>query len=367
MSTELYLEAASHFILSGKTPVSDSQYCEPISGGLINSSFKLKQENGASLLLQKINKNVFKDPVKVQENYLQIWNHVNAHQLSLILPEPITCAPQQFLYKDSAGDYWRAFRFMENSMTCAVANTTEQAFTTAATFARFTASFSDFDTRWLHHTIPDFHNLSFRYQQMESALEKDVAGRKESVINYINEILQRVHYKEFYERITRSTGAYPLRVMHHDAKIANVLFSNIDNSVICAVDFDTVMPGYYFSDMGDMIRSMSCSLDEGSTDFDAIFIKKDIYNAIHSGYLSVMGSNLTNAELQHIHHPGLLMIYMQAMRFLTDHINGDIYYRINYEGQNLNRARNQIALLIKLEEMLVTDYNYVIGGASSLK
>lgn len=367
MSTELYLEAASHFAPSGQDPESGQINCTPIPGGLINSSFKIQAGQNPSLLLQKINKNVFKQPENVQSNYLQIWNHIKGNQLSLYLPEPISCAPQQYLHKDSNGDFWRAFRFIENSSSCAVANTAEQAYSTAATFANFTASFSEFDTRWLHHTIPDFHNLAFRFEQLETALKTDPVGRKESVIEYIDQILNRKHYKDFYERITRSTGAYPLRVMHHDAKIANVLFNTQDNSVICAVDFDTVMPGYYFSDMGDMIRSMACSLEEGSIDFESIYIKKDIYRAIHAGYLSVMGSKLTNAELQHIHHPGLIMIYMQAMRFLTDHINGDIYYKINYEGQNLDRAKNQLTLLIKLEEMLISDYNYDLGEPSTLK
>lgn len=361
MSKEHYLEAASRFAHSGQDPELFTINCTPIAGGLINSSFKISYGQNPPLLLQKINKNVFKQPENVQSNYLQIWNHIQGNNLPLVLPEPIQCAPQQYLYRDSENDFWRAFRFIENSNNCAVANTAEQAYSTAATFANFTASFSEFDTRWLHHTIPDFHNLAFRYEQLETALATDPVGRKTLVVEQVNEILNRKRYKLFYERITRSTGAYPLRVMHHDAKIANVLFNLQDNSVICAVDFDTVMPGYYFSDMGDMIRSMACSLEESSTDFASIHVKREIYRAIHAGYLSVMGPKLTTAELQHIHHPGLIMIYMQAMRFLTDHINGDIYYKINYEGQNLDRAKNQLTLLFKLEEMLAADYNYDLG------
>lgn len=367
ISSEHYTEAGLRFAQQALDPSLTAIVCEPVTGGLINSTFKIITQQGPALLLQKINKNVFKKPTEVQENYLHIWNHVRSQKIPLTLPEPVTCAPQQYLYKDNDGDYWRAFRFINNSQTCPIASTPDQAYSTAATFAHFTASFNDFDTRWLHYTIPDFHHLAFRYSQLTNALENDLVGRKESVTGYVEEILQRKHYKEFFERITRSAGAYRLRVMHHDAKIANVLFNKEDGKVICAVDFDTVMPGYYFSDLGDMVRSMACSLEEGSTDFDNIYIKKDIYDAILSGYMSIMNDQLTTAELQHIHHPGLIMIYMQAMRFLTDHINGDIYYKIQYEGQNLDRARNQLSLLIKLEEMLVNEYNYELTDLSPVK
>lgn len=365
--TEQYTSACKRFAQQALDASMTEIVCEPVAGGLINSSFKIITDKGPELLLQKINKNVFKKPTEVQENYLHIWNHIKSQQLPLVLPEPITCAPQQYLYIDEDGEYWRAFRFIQNSQSCSVASTPAQAFSTAATFAHFTASFFDFDTRWLHHTIPDFHNLSFRFSQLTEALEKDMAGRKTAVHEYVEELLNRKHYKDFFDRIIRSAGAYRLRVMHHDAKIANVLFDKEDGRVICAVDFDTVMPGYYFSDLGDMVRSMACSLEEGSTDFENIYIKKEIYDAILSGYLSIMKDQLTTAELQHIHHPGLIMIYMQAMRFLTDHINGDIYYKIQYEGQNLDRAKNQLHLLFKLEAMLVAEYNYELVDPAPVK
>jgi Ser/Thr protein kinase RdoA (MazF antagonist) len=145
--------------------------------------------------------------------------------------------------------------------------------------------------------------------------------------------------------------------MHHDAKIANVLFSNKTGKVICAVDFDTVMPGYFFSDLGDMIRSMVCSEDENSLHFNKIKIRKVFYEAIVSGYLMKMGKQLTDAEKKHIHYAGLLMIYMQAFRFLTDYLNGDVYYKINYPEHNFERAKNQLTLLQRLEDFLAVHYH----------
>lgn len=144
--------------------------------------------------------------------------------------------------------------------------------------------------------------------------------------------------------------------MHHDAKIANVLFSKTTGRVICPVDFDTVMPGYYFSDLGDMIRSMAGNADENYLHFEKIQIRKSYYDAIVSGYLSIMEKQLTDSEKKYIHYAGLIMIYMQAIRFITDFMRGGIYYKTEYKGQNFDRALNQLTLLKRLEELLKNAY-----------
>lgn len=146
--------------------------------------------------------------------------------------------------------------------------------------------------------------------------------------------------------------------MHHDAKISNVLFSNKTGKVVCLVDFDTVMPGYFFSDLGDMIRSMVCPEDETSTKFSNICIRKEFYEAIVTGYLDVIGKELTESEKKYIHYSGLLMIYMQSLRFLADYLNGDVYYQITYPDQNFDRAKNQLILLQRLEDFLGTNYQF---------
>jgi Ser/Thr protein kinase RdoA (MazF antagonist) len=176
----------------------------------------------------------------------------------------------------------------------------------------------------------------------------------------VEELLKRERYKHFYEQIAESPDSFPLRVMHHDAKIANVLFSKKTGKVICPVDFDTVMPGYFFSDTGDMIRSMACSQDENSNDFDNLHIRADFYKAIIEGYLGIKNQFLTKEEKKNIHYTGLLMIYMQALRYMTDFLNGDIYYRITYPDQNLDRAKNQLNLLQRLEEFLKKEYKFTV-------
>jgi hypothetical protein len=137
--------------------------------------------------------------------------------------------------------------------------------------------------------------------------------------------------------------------MHHDCKISNILFDADTHEVICPVDLDTVMPGKYFSDIGDMVRTMACTEEENSTAWELIDVKPDYYHAIINGYLEGMGNDFTAAEKQHIHQPGLLLTYMQCIRFVTDFLNNDIYYKTSYPEQNLNRALNQLILLEKLE------------------
>jgi hypothetical protein len=144
--------------------------------------------------------------------------------------------------------------------------------------------------------------------------------------------------------------------MHHDCKISNILFSLRTQQVICPVDLDTVMPGKFFSDLGDMIRTMACSEDENSIAWEKISINEAFYKAILKGYLSRSEAILTQTEKHHIHYAGLLMIFMQGIRFLTDYLRGDIYYKIQYPEQNLNRALNQFILLERLEEFLQREY-----------
>ena len=160
---------------------------------------------------------------------------------------------------------------------------------------------------------------------------------------------------DFYASI-KSNPLYPDRVMHHDCKISNILFDQSSGEVICPVDLDTLMPGKFFSDLGDMIRSMACSEQENSRNWEKINIKPAFYMAILEGYLEKTNEILTKEERNHIHYSGLIMIYMQGIRFLADYLGGDRYYKTTYEDENLNRALNQLILLERLEEFLKDAY-----------
>ena len=330
-----------------------------LSGGLINQSYKLTCEFNKDFLVQKINSTVFAKPEDVQKNYLTIWEFTEFEFKKLKLPTPKYWENNITLIKDEEGNCWRAFEFIDNAKMLQVATKAVQAKKTAIAFANFTSNFDDFNIRLLKIVIPDFHNLNVRYVQFEKALTTENYERMAKALPMIRELQSRERFKHFYDIITES-AEFPLRAMHHDAKIANILFNKDNEKVICLVDFDTVMPGYYFSDLGDIIRSMVSNEDENSTAFEKISVRKEFYSAIIEGYLSVMNEQLTAAEKKYIHYAGLLMIYMQALRFATDYLLGDVYYQTEYEEHNFNRATNQLILLQQMEIFLKAEYDFSI-------
>lgn len=329
---------------------------EIVGGGLINQTYKVQSVQQPAIILQQINKNVFTHPEEVQENYTMIWEYLKLKNNGLRLPALIPCGENTTLFVDKQEHYWRAFEFIDETRMFHIAETPEQAKATAIAFAKFTMSLAGFNVGPMNNPIPGFHDVSLRFRQYEESVNRVSSPERLAKSFPIREELnKRRGYQQFYEGL-KDSAEYPQRVMHHDAKIANVLFSNKNGEVICLVDFDTVMPGYYFSDLGDMIRSMAGSADETSTDFDKICIRKEFYEAILTGYSGIMDEQFTRFEKKYIHYAGLLMIYMQALRFLTDYLNNDQYYQITYPEQNFDRAKNQLILLQKLEEFLWKNY-----------
>ncbi len=332
---------------------------ELIGEGLINHSYKVTSKvTGKSFLLQQINQSVFTKPAMLQNNYEKLWKYIRSESIPFTMPQPKYFAGDSNLFYDSHQHCWRVFEFITGAQTYAIPENSSQAKAVARTFAGFTASFKGFDISTLQETIPNFHNLSFRFKQFQKSLHTRNYGRLLRSSALIDELKNREHYVNFYEVLTESEE-FPRRVMHHDAKISNVLFDEEIGKVICPVDFDTAMPGHYFSDLGDMIRSMACSEDENSTDLENISIRKEFYAAILEGYVEVMKGQLTASEKKYIHYSGLLIIYMQALRFLTDYLNGDVYYRAKYPEQNIDRANNQFTLLKRLEELLKVEYQFI--------
>lgn len=340
----------------------DELLVTPITAGLINNTYKITAKpSGYNFLLQQINKNVFPDPFNVQANYEAIWEYLYHDSAPQNIPYPVT-VPQPLafnddnkLFCDSKERYWRKFEFIEGAQTIFTTTSPAQAKRVAQTFACLTASFEFFDTDRLHVIIEGFHDLSLRYSQFQESLANRNYERLVKAAPLINELKKREKYTSFYEVITESEE-FEKRLMHHDAKISNILFDEETGEVICPVDLDTCMPGYFFSDLGDMIRSMAGTEDENNT--GDIGIRKDFYEAIVSGYQEILNDQLTYSEKKYIHSAGLLMIYMQSLRFLTDYLNGDIYYKCTYPEQNFDRSNNQMILLQKLELFLKENYSF---------
>lgn len=333
---------------------------EKIGHGLINHSFKISGSFGPDLFLQQINKNVFQFPEAVQNNYLKIWNFSTSKENSLYIPSPKFFNKINSIFLDKFNNYWRAFDFVEKCITISNAETPDQAKLTAIAYASFTSSFEGFDSSQLNEVIPHFHDLKFRYKQFKGVLiNAKNYDRIEKSSSLITEIKQRQHYVSFFDNLIHS-GNLLKRVMHHDAKISNILFHSETGEIICPIDLDTMMPGYIFSDLGDMIRSMTAACDESEKDQSKISVRKEFYNAIVSGYMQIMSSKMSDTEKQNIHFAGLMMFFMQALRFLTDYLNDDAYYQVKYAEHNFDRAINQLTQLKQLESLLEKEYQFKI-------
>ena len=352
MKTELVKKAAAHFLAPGQDP--DIQL---LGNGLIHHTYKVTDPSSQkSIVLQAINTHVFKNPDDIVHNYLMVYRFLSREGIAPI-PGPVYAKEGQLIWVDEERNSWRATEFIENSFSPMTAGTAQDAFTVSKIFGNFTRSLSGIEISQFREIIPGFHQLSGRYRQLEDAIAVAPLDRLLKSTHSIAEFRQRKGFVDFYESI-QHLATYPLRIMHHDCKISNILFDKTTQRVICPVDLDTVMPGRFFSDLGDMIRSMSCSVDENSLLWEEIRINADFYQSIIRGYLEGVGDIFSDEEKRHIHWAGLLMIYMQGIRFLADFLNGDIYYKTAYPEQNLNRALNQLILLEKLEAFLKTNYDF---------
>lgn len=340
---------------------------EVLKGGLIHHTYKVSyDEQEEKVVLQCINQTMFHHPEDILHNYQLVYQAVHGKE-GITIPPIMPAKDGKLYWRDDNDQFWRAIRFVPNSYTALVPQDAAAARLTANCFANFTSALASVELGKLKPVIPRFHDLAMRYEQFEQAVLTATQQRLLTATHVIAELRQRHHLVDFYKQVVSDPDQFMLRVMHHDCKLSNILLNVDTHKAICPVDLDTVMPGLFFSDLGDMIRSMACSVDENSTDWDAIAIRPDFYDAIVEGYRSGMGDQLTEAELEHLHKAGLMMIFMQALRFITDHLNNDIYYQISYPEQNLNRALNQLLLLEKLEEYVGNDKESMHPVATHLK
>lgn len=327
---------------------------EPYGSGLINTTWRVYNKDSA-YILQKINAGVFKDPVKIASNVRMISDYLRHHYPEYLFVDPIKTLENKDLAFMEGDGFYRLTPFIKGSHTEDVVLTPEVAYEAAKQFGRFSALLDGFDANKLFITIHDFHNLRLRYDQFKTAIKEGNQKRILRVGDQIDFIVANETIVDQFDAI-RQNPAFRIRVMHHDTKISNVLLDE-KNKGICVIDLDTLMPGYFISDVGDMLRTYLSPASEEETDFSKIYIREEIFEAIVKGYLGEMRSVLSDAEKTSIVYAGKFMIYMQAIRFLTDYFNDDTYYGARYPEHNFNRAANQIDLLRKLmekESILVT-------------
>ncbi len=319
----------------------------PFGSGLINHTWRVRNTQ-KDFILQRINDSVFKQPEDIEYNIQTIEKHLEEYHPRYLFVGPVkTTAGKEMIHIPGEG-YFRMFPFVPDSHTINVVQSPAQAYEASKQFGKFTRLLSGFDSAQLKITIPDFHNLSLRYRQFEHSLQHGNTERINEAASSVSYIKQCSFIVEEFEKIKYSPE-FKLRVTHHDTKISNVLFDENDKG-ICVIDLDTVMPGYFISDVGDMLRTYLSDVSEEEKDFSAIEIRDDFFKAITDGYSSEMKNELSAAEKKYFVYAGKFMIYMQAIRFLTDYFNNDIYYKAKYPDHNFVRAKNQLALLRQLVE-----------------
>jgi len=322
-------------------------HIQPFGSGLINQTFKVTG-NGQDYILQQINGNVFKSPGDIAENSLLLQAHIKKTQADYLFVAPIPAVSGQFLVKSASGEVFRLFPFVKGSQTINYVSLEKEAFEAAKQFGRFTRLLKGVEIAQLKYTLTDFHNLELRFKQFEMAAQDALPERLEQASNEIKEVYKHHPILQTYQLLI-SNNEIPLRTIHHDSKISNILFDDQQNG-LCVIDLDTVMPGYYLSDVGDMMRTYLSPANEEEADLSKIHIREHIFNAIYKGYMSEMGNVLSETEKRYFIYSGELMIYMQAIRFLTDFLNNDIYYGTTYAGQNLTRSKNQFKLLNEYQQ-----------------
>ncbi len=317
----------------------------PFGNGLINSTWLVTVKN-KRYILQHINHTIFKNPEDIASNIRMIADYLKAYFPDYLFVNPCQAEDGKDLVNTDEG-YYRMFPFVEGSHTIDVVEKPEQAYEAAKQFALFSKLLSGFNAAQLKIALPDFHNLTLRYRQFELALLNGNQERSQQSKDQVDFIMQQ---KNIVDEFEIGKSRFKIRCTHHDTKISNVLFDEAGKG-LCVIDLDTIMPGYFISDVGDMMRTYLCPVSEEEKDFSKIKIRKEFYDAIVNGYLSEMGEELSEEEKKYFHYAGKFMIYMQAIRFLTDHLNNDVYYGAKYEGHNFIRAGNQITLLKRLLEI----------------
>jgi Ser/Thr protein kinase RdoA (MazF antagonist) len=321
----------------------------PIGSGLINHTWQVSSPGGR-FILQKINTGVFREPRLIAANIQMISDYLLAHYPGATFPRPVPTVDGQPLFDAGPDGFFRLFPFIEGSFTIDVVHTPDEAFEAARQFGAFTRMLADFPAGRLHETLPAFHDLSLRYASFLTALEEGFPDRIAGAQQLIDYLISQQPLVETYEQILVDPG-FKRRVTHHDTKISNVLFDRHGKG-ICVIDLDTVMPGFFISDLGDMFRTYLSPVTEEESDLSKIAIREDYFEAILRGYLEEMSEILTPPEKAALVYAGEFMLYMQALRFLTDHLAGDKYYAIRYEGQNYIRALNQATLLRRFQEFV---------------
>jgi len=329
---------------------------ESFGSGHIHETYHIKtaEKDKDDYILQKLNNKIFRNIPELQNNIERVTIHLLG-KISVIPGSDIKRQCLQLIpsrdgnswINDSYGNYWRMFIFIRNHKSYDIVDSPEKAFEGGKAIGRFQALLADLPGKPLFETIPYFHDVERRLDAFTKILNNDPAGRVSKTIDETDFILKRSEDMKIIHKLGRD-GKIPFRITHNDTKFNNILFDENDSS-LCIIDLDTVMPGYFHSDFGDAIRTGANAAAEDEPELSRVRMNINLFEAYAGGYLSETRDILNTVEKEHLAFAPLLMTYEQALRFLSDYIDGDTYYRIYHEHHNLQRTRAQIRLLESME------------------
>jgi Ser/Thr protein kinase RdoA (MazF antagonist) len=319
----------------------------PYGGGHINDTFQVTAPGSRRYILQRINSDVFRQPHELLDNMRRVVSHLRGKLGENRVLSFVTTLEGSVSFTDDGGGVWRLLHFVEGASSHEVAKNPGQAYQAAHAFGEFLQHLSDLPGPPLHDTIPHFHDVGRRLAAFTAAIDVDAAGRVAECRDAIAFLLENADIAERFDTLV-TDGALPLRVCHNDTKLNNVLLDDATGEGLCVIDLDTTMTGCCLYDVGDLIRTIVSPTAEDEIDLVKVGVRPDMLQAILDGYRDGAGDILTSAESANLAFGGRLMTYIMALRFLTDYLQGDVYYKTSRPGQNLDRARTQIALLREL-------------------
>ncbi len=328
----------------------------PHGEGHIHDTFLVETGNhDPDYILQKINQNVFRNIPGMMNNIEIVTRHIRmkltaipGHHPDLESLSLVYTKTGKAYYLDEIGRYWRMYVYIPDTVTYQKMTDPALAYEAGKAIGFFQAMLSDLETP-LVDTIPDFHNIGFRISQYEQAKRTDPSQRVKEVPNDILFVEKHFGSMSSYYKSLKEKAA--IRVTHNDTKVNNILFDH-NNKAQCLIDLDTVMPGYVHFDYGDALRTMSNMALEDERDLSKVLFNRKIYESFTNGYLGEAGSFLATAELELLSYAPIYLTFIIGLRFLTDYLNGDVYYRIHHPGHNLERARVQFKLAEEMKKVL---------------
>lgn len=356
--TKFYNEKQLKTISKAFQIYGEISHAEPCKIGHINETYTATYAQGGvkvRYIHQKINKSVFVYPDEVMENLTRVTTHIRskleAREVSDVTRRVLTVVPArngQPYHVDENGDFWRTFVFIENVKTFEAVESPEQAFEAARAFGEFQRLLADLKGNRLHETIPKFHHSRRRFNDLRKAIEEDHYNRAKDAKAEIEFALDRQSYVDRLLE-AHSRGEIPERITHNDTKFNNVMLDVATQVAMCVVDLDTVMPGLALYDFGDMVRTTTSPTMEDEMDLSRVEMRMPMYESLVRGYLGEMGDTLTKAEKALITFSGKLVTFNIGMRFLTDYLTGDFYFRVHRPNHNLHRCRTQFKLIDSIE------------------